>query len=200
MIRLTSLALFWLLFGFLSPAVLATESGTYGASGGMTASISLSNDAFPDADLGKVVMGSVDFVQSDFFATDSSDLRSVERAILTLFDGMRKADTTMIHSVIHDEMTLSTVVTLPDGRIKLRTSPTSSFLQAVSASGNPVWDERISDLNIQIDGGLATAWMTYHFYRGTEFSHCGVNTMNLIKSEENWLIFSIADTRRREGC
>jgi hypothetical protein len=74
------------------------------------------------------------------------------------------------------------------------------FLNAVGQPKDEVWDEQISGLVIQIDGNLATAWMNYSFYRGETFSHCGVNTMNLIQTADGWKIFSVTDTRRMEGC
>jgi hypothetical protein len=47
---------------------------------------------------------------------------------------------------------------------------------------------------------MATAWVPYKFYRGRQFSHCGVNAFTLIKLTSEWKIGSITDTRREEQC
>ena len=63
-----------------------------------------------------------------------------------------------------------------------------------------MWDERIGDIDVRIDGGLATAWMPYAFYLGDRFSHCGVNAFHLTLTSEGWKILHITDTRRTTDC
>lgn len=123
----------------------------------------------------------------------------VEEVIVRLFDGMRESDREKAASAFHESMTLSTVVNR-DGEIGLAQTDIEQFLNAVGQPKDEVWDEQISGLEVHIDGNLATAWMNYSFYRGETFSHCGVNTMNLIRTADGWKIFSITDTRRAEGC
>jgi hypothetical protein len=47
---------------------------------------------------------------------------------------------------------------------------------------------------------MAAAWTPYRFYRNGEFSHCGVNSFQLVKMAEGWKIVYIIDTRRKEPC
>ena len=61
-------------------------------------------------------------------------------------------------------------------------------------------DERLTAIDIRIDGDMATAWTPYKFYYKGNFSHCGVNALQLIKTAAGWKIWSIIDTRRKEGC
>ncbi len=128
-----------------------------------------------------------------------SPQESVKNTIVTLFEGMRSADSSMVHSVFAPEARLLTVVEQND-TTSLRETPLSRFLQAVGTPHDEVWDERILDYQIQIDGSLAIAWTPYHFYRGTTFSHCGVNAFQLYRSNEGWKIIQITDTRRTEEC
>ena len=131
--------------------------------------------------------------------TQADDPQQVEETILQLFDGMRESNREKAAEVFHETMTLSTVVNR-EGTTQLSQADITRFLDAVGQPKEEVWDEQISGLQVHIDGDLATAWMNYSFYRGDVFSHCGVNTMNLIRTEEGWKIFSITDTRRMEGC
>jgi len=53
---------------------------------------------------------------------------------------------------------------------------------------------------ILIDSQLASVWTDYKFYIGDKFSHCGVNSFQLVKLNDGWKIVYIIDTRRKEGC
>ena len=77
----------------------------------------------------------------------------------------------------------------------------ASFLKAIGTPHDQIWDEKIWNTKIEIDGGIAQVWTDYAFYVGTEFSHCGVDAFHLIKDEEKgWKIVHLMDTRRKEGC
>ena len=72
------------------------------------------------------------------------------------------------------------------------------FIAALGAS--PVgWDERIGDIEVHLDDGLATAWTAYRLFVGERFIHCGVNAFTLVQDADGWRILQIADTRRT-GC
>ncbi|MEM6842438.1 MAG: nuclear transport factor 2 family protein [Bacteroidota bacterium] len=128
-----------------------------------------------------------------------SEEDSVKNTIEKLFEGMRTADSSMVHSVFASEARLLTIVEQNDN-ISLREAPLSRFLQTVGTPHDKVWDEQILDYQIQVDGAMAVAWTPYRFYRGTTFSHCGVNAFQLYQSSEGWKIIQITDTRRTEDC
>jgi len=131
------------------------------------------------------------------FAQTAED--SVKSTIMQLFDGMRAGDSTMMSEVFASEARLHTVAE-QDGKTSLREAPVSTFLQAVASPREDVWDERILDYQIHVNGKLATALTPYRFYRDTTFSHCGVNAFQLYLSNDGWKIIQITDTRRVAGC
>lgn len=116
-----------------------------------------------------------------------------------LFDGMRAADSSMVRSTLHPDTRLVTAGEA-EGGPELGVGSMDDFVTAVGTPHEEVWDERIWDPEVRIDGHLATVWVSYAFYLGTEFSHCGVDAFQLFDGAEGWKIFQIADTRRREGC
>ena len=61
-------------------------------------------------------------------------------------------------------------------------------------------DERIQFETIKIDGPLAIVWTPYNFYHNGKFSHCGVNSFQLVRFDGIWKIQYLIDTRRRTGC
>ncbi len=129
----------------------------------------------------------------------SDDAQQVREVITTLFDGMEKADGDRVESVLTDGATLQTVED-SDGEPGLKSTEIADFIEMVRSAEPGLLNERVLYISVNVDGDLATAWMDYHFYRGEEFSHCGVNTMNLIRKNDGWKIFSIIDTRRKQGC
>jgi len=60
--------------------------------------------------------------------------------------------------------------------------------------------KKITFSNILIDGNLASVWTPYEFYFKGQFSHCGVNSFQLVKSNNEWKIQYIIDTRRKDNC
>lgn len=131
-------------------------------------------------------------------AGQDADVRAVEETVRDLFDAMREADSASARALFHPDARLSGPVE-KEGEVLLRSSPVGGFVEAIGGAEEE-WDERISGLEVRVDGRLATAWMDYVFYLGDELSHCGVNAVQLYRSGDGWRIFQIADTRRTEGC
>lgn len=126
------------------------------------------------------------------------DEQAAVRAVVDrLFDGMRTRDTTMIRSVFADEAQFYSLG--PDGGVKI--DKPGAFIQSISqAPAGLVLDEVLHDVEIRIDGTLATVWTYYDFFAGDRFSHCGYDAMQMLKVRGDWKIVALADTRRREGC
>jgi hypothetical protein len=129
----------------------------------------------------------------------TSDSSAVMTVVHKLFDGMRTHDSAMVRSVFAPGAHLiSTGVR--NGSPVIQDEAIDGFISAVGKPSTDVWDERIHDPVVQIDGGLATVWVQYAFYLNDKFSHCGVDAFMLAKGAAGWTIVSLADTRRREGC
>lgn len=119
---------------------------------------------------------------------DQPDLsEEVESVIKTLFDGMREADGDAFRSVVADDVIFQRV-TNREGKVELSSSDMERFIETVEQSEPGSLDEQLTSMTIKTDGDLATAWMNYSFYYNGEFSHCGVNSMNLLKTESGWKI------------
>lgn len=137
--------------------------------------------------------------KSQSFDKAKEDSDAVRETVMTLFEGMEAADGAILRSVVDPDASLQTV-TQNEAGTELVETPIDLFIESVDGAEPGSLIERILYISVNVDGDLATAWMDYRFYRGTEFSHCGVNSMNLIRRDGSWRIFSIVDTRRTEGC
>jgi hypothetical protein len=123
----------------------------------------------------------------------------IEAVVLRLFDGMRSGDSAVVRSAFHPEARLQSVGER-DGAVTLRSESVDGFVRAVGTPHPEPWDERIANLEVRVDGDLATAWMDYAFYLGPRFSHCGVNAFQFLRTAAGWQVIQIADTRRRDRC
>jgi hypothetical protein len=125
--------------------------------------------------------------------------RAVLATIERLFDGMRRGDSAAVRSTFHAAALLATSV-MEDGHPDVRVDTLDAFVTAVGTPHAEVWDERLRNTEVRIDGGLASVWTEYDFYAGTKFSHCGVDAFQLARTRDGWRIIALADTRRRTGC
>ena len=120
---------------------------------------------------------------------------AVRATITTLFDGMRARDTAAVRSVFHPEARLMRALQ-QGGAYRVAETPIDAFVGALGQS-EVVWDERVGEVEVRVDDGLATAWVPYRFYAGDEFSHCGVNAVQLARAGDGWQIVQLMDTSRR---
>lgn len=133
-------------------------------------------------------------------AIAQSDEVAIKQAVNKLFEGMKKSDSAMIRSVFSSAPFLQTVAKNKDGKTIVLSEPLDSFLVAIAKPHTDIYDERISFDVIKIDRELAIVWAPYKFYVGEKFSHCGVDSFQLIKENGEWKIQYLVDTRRRQGC
>ena len=139
------------------------------------------------------------FLTATAFA-QQAETDAVKKTITTMFDAMRKGDSTMLRSAFAKGLVLQSVGTKKDGSTVLSTENPDNFVKLVGTPHKEVYDERITYGDIKVDGPLASVWTPYKFYLGDKFSHCGVNFFQLMKTTEGWKIIYIVDTRRKDNC
>jgi CubicO group peptidase (beta-lactamase class C family) len=120
-------------------------------------------------------------------------------AIDKLFAGMKALDADAMWSVVDRDARLVQTDTR-DGQPWVRATPMSEFISGIAEYQGPELIEKAWDPEVRIEDNLATVWVSYAFYRGERFSHCGEDTFQLAKGPLGWKIIAIADTRRTEGC
>lgn len=125
---------------------------------------------------------------------------SVKAVVNDLFTAMKNADPVLLKSVFADSAILQTITRNKEGKTEVKTDEVSGFIDFVSKQAKDAADERISFDVIRIDGPLAIVWTPYKFYFNGKFSHCGVNSFQLVRFNGNWKIQYLIDTRRRAGC
>ena len=104
-----------------------------------------------------------------------------------------------MRSVLHESFKLESVA-VRDNKVSKRDLNGKEFIAAVTQrSDSPIWKEKLLSYEIKIDGPLANAWVKYEFWIDNKLSHCGVNSIHLLKDGLKWKIFSISDSRRKNS-
>ena len=125
---------------------------------------------------------------------------SVKAVVNSLFTAMKNADAEMMKSVMAADAVLQTVSKNKEGQVVVAGENMADFISSVSKLPKGAADERITFDVVKIDGALALAWTPYQFYYNGKFSHCGVNSFQLVRFTDGWKIQYIIDTRRKGGC
>jgi len=125
---------------------------------------------------------------------------SVKTVINTMFTAMRNADAPLFKTTFADSAILQTIARARDGSMKVKNENLAEFADMIGTLKKDSADERIRFETIKTDGPLAIAWTPYQFYYNGKFSHCGVNSFQLVRLNGIWKIQYLIDTRRRESC
>ncbi len=125
---------------------------------------------------------------------------SIKAAVNQLFTAMRNADTVLLKDCFADSAVLQTIGRDKAGNPVVNNEKVAAFIRSVGSLPKGAADERIVFDDIKTDGPLAMAWTPYQFYFNGKFSHCGVNSFQLVRQRGIWKIQYIIDTRRRTNC
>jgi len=122
--------------------------------------------------------------------------QDIEKSIRNLFLGMKNADSELVKSAFAENAVLQTIT--KDGTVK--SDNIQEFVASVSKFTKGDLDERIIVEAIHTDGNLASVFTPYSFYLKGKLSHCGANSFQLVKQNDEWKIQYIIDTRRKDNC
>lgn len=139
------------------------------------------------------------FISKVNYAQSQSDSAKVMTVINKLFDGMRLGNEHIILSAFDSSAVLMSIGSSL-GKTIVHSDDYRSFANAAGTPHPQVWDERISNPVIHINGDLASVWAEYSFYLGDKLNHCGIDSFQLVKRDEGWKILVIVDTREKAGC
>jgi hypothetical protein len=144
--------------------------------------------------LGLLVVTSVPLHAQD------ADRTAILATVQKVFTAMRTRDTALLRQAFDTSARLAGV-SARHGPATVRLTVPSAFGNAIaSAPAGDVWNERIWDPEVRIDGDVAQVWAYYTFHRNSTFSHCGVDAFMLLKVGAEWKITQLADSRRTTGC
>ena len=124
---------------------------------------------------------------------------SVKATVNKLFAAMKNGDSKALLECFADGAILQTIVE-KDGNVSIQTEAIKDFADFVGTQKQGDADERITFDMVKTDGALAIAWTPYQFYYKGAFSHCGVDSYQLVRINGAWKLQYIIDTRRKVNC
>ncbi|WP_439128581.1 nuclear transport factor 2 family protein [Polaribacter sp.] len=134
-------------------------------------------------------------------AQENNDKKAIKKVISTFFKGLHQGDSTIMRATLHKDIKIQTTSINKEGTSLLTTESRLKLLTSI-ANKNPkhVYLEKLLSYQINVDTNLASVWTPYEFYFNGKFSHCGANSFQLFKEDNQWKIIYLVDIRRRENC
>ncbi|MCO4797809.1 MAG: hypothetical protein KC484_01235 [Colwelliaceae bacterium] len=126
------------------------------------------------------------------FAFENSQVMT---PINNMFDAMREHNGKKLLQQFTEEAILERV----NKKNEVKKSDLSKFAEFVDKSPKHL-DEQLFNITIQESGNLASAWTPFAFYLDGKLSHCGINSFQLIKQNEQWKIRYLMDNAFQGDC
>ena len=134
---------------------------------------------------------------NDLSAFAPTDLQRGE--ILATVQGVFDAlggDADKLSAVMMPDVTMRSNSIEEDGTVTSSTSTVEGLRDRIVSSGSTMV-ERMFDSQVMVSGPIATVWTPYDFYTGGEFSHCGIDVVTLLYTQEGWRIMSLDWSRQQ---
>lgn len=116
----------------------------------------------------------------------------VARAVL---QAISEADTVLMRQMLDPGTVLTQIVETPDGQARRVSRITAD--EFIPGIGDPRQGflERMWAPRVRIQGAVATVWAPYDFYIDGNFSHCGIDTFQLVRRADGWRVAGLVYTR-----
>jgi tetratricopeptide (TPR) repeat protein len=126
------------------------------------------------------------------------DSAAVVAVVQRLFDAMAARDTAAARALLLPgtrfvSMAADTSVAAP------RIQVDSAFLRMLGTSRERLLERMWSPV-VQVQGSIATVWTPYDFHVDGRWSHCGIDTVTLLRVGQAWRIAALVYTVQRRGC
>jgi len=133
-------------------------------------------------------------VSLTIFAQD--DKQAAINVVNQLFDAMKAKNAEQIKAVFAADGQLIAIDKPRDGKglSKTRLFTGEAFAKMIAEAKGAEFIEKMPSPEARISGDLAMVSGRYTFYVGDKFSHCGINTFNLVRTEAGWRIANGAST------
>ncbi len=86
------------------------------------------------------------------------------------------------------------------GKLEMRIANNEEFIADLEPDGHDNIERWTEEPTVLIRGPIAVVWGEYEFLIDGEFSHCGVDSVDLVKTGGNWKIANFMWTVEKDGC
>lgn len=149
----------------------------------------------------KILFLGLIFVNMSAFSQMDTLKNSPAQLVKDFFEAFHAQDTVSLKKFAHEGARLESVSIDAEGNTKLTTDDYSKFLKGIaSIPEEATFEEKLHEFRVEENGPLATVTTPYSFYYNGNFSHCGVNSFQLVKFKDEWKIVYLIDTRTKTDC
>jgi hypothetical protein len=136
------------------------------------------------------VLGLGSLAQSARAQIVDAESKAVIAVADSLLAALSSGDRATLRRLTHDSSVVGGAG-VRDGveRFSLRTWGPST-----AGTSSATFTERGFDATARVQDRVAVVWMPYDLYRGDTWSHCGVDTFTLMKSEGRWRVAALIYT------
>lgn len=113
----------------------------------------------------------------------------------TVLRAITEADTALMRQLMDPGAAVTGIAELPGGEARQVSRITTD--EFVPGIGDPDQGflERMWSPRVRVQGALATVWAPYDFYVHGQFSHCGIDTFQLVRRPDGWRVAGLVYTR-----
>ena len=130
-----------------------------------------------------------------------AEKQAVKEVVEEFFQAFHAQDSLGMKQYMAENVVLQTTGRNKEGKTQFRTTPIGKLYESIVRIPDSIsFQEKLTSWNIQVDRTMANAWVGYEFWLNDTFSHCGINSFQLVNFDGTWKIIYLIDTRGRAGC
>ena len=131
-------------------------------------------------------------------ADDAADRAAVVELVGVFFEQMKNRDTAGMRSLLTPDGIFYGYRETTDG-LEIARPTHASFIEGIG-QGDSELVERFWEPKVLLHDRMAVVWTPYDLYVNGEFSHCGIDSFNFLKTDDGWKITGIVFSMETENC
>ncbi|MCZ6715517.1 MAG: nuclear transport factor 2 family protein [Gammaproteobacteria bacterium] len=131
-------------------------------------------------------------------ADEAIDRVAVVDMVQTFFDAMTDRDVDVMRTLLTTDGIVYGYRETADG-LQITRSAHAALVAGIGERNNTLI-ERFWDPQILLHDRMAIVWTPYDFYVDGEFSHCGIDNFNFLKTDQGWKITGIVFSMEPDNC
>ena len=145
----------------------------------------------------------VTFWQSIIANANSDDREAILAVMEKAFAAVRSSKADDWRAIQLPEGTTLSFRPGPEDRpedLEMRISNNEEFIADLHPDGHEYLERWTGEPTVLIRGPIAVIWGEYEFWADGEFSHCGVDSADLVKVDGEWKVANFMWTVEKDNC
>ena len=129
------------------------------------------------------------------------DKDAAVKLVEDFFVAFHQKDTLKLRKFTHPNIEMRSIAIDTSGNSTIKAEEYAGFLNNIATIPNSTrFEERLNSIAVYVNDELGNVLTPYTFFINGRLSHCGVNSFQLLKVDEEWKIINIVDTRKKGDC